>query len=148
MTEQQQKITKKITEKIEPIVQRILNTTINDRTKISPAQILYGNAINMDEGILIPRGEINLIPENITISSTNMIKIQSDLIQIAARLLKESDDEHNENRNPEITHLEVGSYVLVTQRTQPETRMHTLWRGPLRVLSVDLLGLRATGAEV
>ena len=89
----------------------------------------------MDEGILIPRGEVNLIPENITISSTNMIKIQSDLIQIAARLLKESDDEHNEKQNPDITHFEVGSYVLVTQRTQPETRMHTLWRGPLRFLS-------------
>ena len=57
---------------------------------------------------------------------TYMIKIQSDLIQIAARLLKESDDEHNEKQNPEITHFEVGSYVLVTQRTQPETRMHTL----------------------
>ena len=64
-----------------------------------------------------------------------MIKIQSDLIQIAAKLLKESDDEHNDKQNPEITHFEVGSYVLVTQRTQPETRMHTLWRGPLRVLS-------------
>ena len=80
----------------------------------------------MDEGILIPRGEMNLIPENITISSTNMIKIQSDLIRIAARLLNESDDEHNGKQNPEITNFEVGSYVLVTQRTQPETRMHTL----------------------
>ena len=89
----------------------------------------------MDEGILIPRGEINHIPENITISSTNMIKIQSDLIRIAARLHKESDDEHNEKQNPDITHFEVCSYVLVTQRTQPETRMHTLWRGLLRVLS-------------
>ena len=89
----------------------------------------------MDEGILIPRGEVNLIPENITISSTNMIKIQSDLIRIAARLLKESDEVYNEKQNPDITHFEVGSYVLVTQRTQPETRIHTLWRGPLRVLS-------------
>ena len=78
-------------QEILPFVQRILNTTINDGTKISQAQILYGNAINIDEGILILRGEVNLIPENITISSTNMIKIQSDLIRIAARLLKESD---------------------------------------------------------
>ena len=122
-------------QEILPFVQRIFNTTINDRTKISPAQILYGKAINMDEGILIPRGEVNLIPGNITISCTNMIKIQSDLLRIAARLLKQSDDEHNEKQNSDITHFEVGSYVLVTQRTQPETRMHTLWRGPLHVLS-------------
>ena len=89
----------------------------------------------MDEGILTPRGEIYLIPENITISSTYMIKIQSEFIRIAARLLKESDDEHNEKQNPDIIHFEVGSYVLVTQRTQPEARMQTLWHGPLRVLS-------------
>ena len=69
MTEQQQKITKKFYH----LFNVYQNTTINDRTKISPAQILYGNAIHMDEGILIPRGEVNLIPENITISSTNMI---------------------------------------------------------------------------
>ena len=118
-------------QEILPFVQRTLNSTINDRIKISRAQHLYGNAINMDEGILIPRGEVYLIPENIKISLTNMIKIQSDLIRIAARLLKESDDEHN----PDVTQFEVGSYVLVTQCTQPETRMYTMWRGLLRVLS-------------
>ena len=122
-------------QEIPPFLQRILNTTINDRTKVSPAQLLYGNAINMDEEILIPRGEVNLTPENIVISSTNMIQIQSDLIGIAARILKESDDEHNEKQNPDVTQFEVGSYVLVTQCTQPETRMHTLWRGPMRILS-------------
>ena len=89
----------------------------------------------MDEGILIPRGELNLIPENIAISSTNVIKIQSQFNKIAARLLKESDDEHNEKQNLDVTQFKVGSYVLVTQRAQPETRMHTLWCGPLRVLS-------------
>ena len=29
----------------------------------------------------------------------------------------------------------MGSFVLAAQRTQPETRMHTLWRGAFRVLS-------------
>ena len=32
-----------------PFVQRTLNSTINDRIKISPAQLFYGDAINMDK---------------------------------------------------------------------------------------------------
>jgi hypothetical protein len=67
-----------------------------------------------------------------------MLKIQSDLIEITAKLLKESDDLHNASASPDITHHEVDSFVLVEQRTTPETRMHTLWRGPMRVVSNDL----------
>jgi Integrase core domain/Chromo (CHRromatin Organisation MOdifier) domain len=122
-------------QEILPFVQRILNTTVNAHTKITPAQLLYGNAINMDDGILIPRGEVNLIPENITASSTKMLKMQEELIKISAKILKESDDLHNAAQRPDVTQFEVGSYVLAAQRTQPETRMHTLWRGPFRVLS-------------
>ena len=122
-------------QEILPFVQRILNTTVNERMKISPSQLLYGNAIDLDEGILIPRGEVNLIPEDITVSSTRMINIQKELIDITAKLLKESDDLHNATQHPDITNFEVGSFVLVAQRTQPETRMHTQWRGPLRVIS-------------
>ena len=64
-----------------------------------------------------------------------MIKIQQELFDITAKLLKESDNLHNATQHPDITNFEVGSLVLVAQRTQPETRMHTHWRGPLRVLS-------------
>jgi hypothetical protein len=117
-----------------PFVQRILNTTINKNTKISPAQLLYGNAINMDDGILIPRGDINLIPENITTASAKMLKMQEELMKISADILKEADDAHNATQKSNVTIFEEGSYVLASQRTQPETRMHTLWRGPFRVL--------------
>ena len=82
-------------QEILPFVQRILNTTVNDRMKISPSTLLYGKAIDTDEGILIPRGEINLVPEEITISSAKMIKIQQELFDITAKLLKESDDLYN-----------------------------------------------------
>ena len=31
-------------QEILPFVQRILDTTVNDQTKLSPAQLVYGNA--------------------------------------------------------------------------------------------------------
>ena len=66
-------------------IQRIKSTTINDRTKISLAQLLHGNAINMDEGMFIPRGEVTLIPENITISSMTRTPVRAVRVQAYVR---------------------------------------------------------------
>lgn len=41
-----------------PFVQRIMNTTPNSITKIKPAQILFGNLIDLDENILTPTPEL------------------------------------------------------------------------------------------
>ena len=59
--------------------------------------------------------------------------MQDELIRITAQLLKESDDLHNAGQSTEITVFPANSFVLVAQRTTPETRMHTKWRGPLKV---------------
>jgi hypothetical protein len=118
-----------------PFVQRILNSTVNDRMKVSPAQLIYGNAIDLDANILLPRDEIDLDFESLTRSTDKMLTLQDELIEITARLLKESDDLHNAQQSPNITQFGVDTFVLVQQRTTPETRMHTLWRGPMRVVS-------------
>ena len=43
-----------------PFVQRIVNTTFNVRTQSTAAKLIYGNAIDLDANILLPRDEINL----------------------------------------------------------------------------------------
>ena len=121
-----------------PFVQRILNSTVNDRMKVSPAKLVYGNAIDIDSNILLPRDEIDLNPLTATTSTNNMLKMQDELIRITAQLLKESDDLHNAGQSTDITVFPVNSFVLVAQRTTPETRMHTKWRGPLKVISNTL----------
>ena len=37
-----------------PLVQRILISEVHDSIGVSPAKLLYGNAINLDRGILLP----------------------------------------------------------------------------------------------
>ena len=122
-------------QEILPFVQRILNSTVNDRMKVSPAQLVYGNAIDIDANILLPRDEIDLNPLTATTSTNNMLKMQDELIKITAQFLKESDDRHNAQQSTEITEFPPNSYVLAKQRTSPDTCMHTLWRGPMRVIS-------------
>ena len=64
-----------------------------------------------------------------------MLTLQDELITITARLLNESDNLHNAQQPPNVTHFGVDTFVLVQQRTTPERGMHTLWRGPMRVVS-------------
>ena len=63
-----------------------------------------------------------------------MISMQSKLISISKRILEDSDKEHNSQNSASITEFPNNSFVLVAQRTTPETRLHTLWRGPMKVL--------------
>ena len=104
---------------------------------MSPAQLIYGNVIDLDTNILLARDEIDLDFDSLTRSTDKMSTLQDELITITARLLKESDDLHNAQQPPNITQFGVDTFVLVQQRTTPETRMDTLWRGPMRVVSHD-----------
>lgn len=66
-----------------------------------------------------------------------MLKTQDELIRITAELLIESDRIHRLTEAEEVTEFEVDEFVLVAQRSQLETRMHTQWRGPMRVVAVN-----------
>ena len=124
-------------QEIIPFVQRLLNTNVNEKMKVSPAQLIYGNAINLDRGILIPFDETPLDPESITASSSRMLAQQDNLMRIARQNLLLADSIHNANMSGQVTEYDIGAHVLALPRTQPKTRMHTLWTGPYRVLEKE-----------
>ena len=122
-------------QEILPFVQRILNSSINTRMKVSPAQLMFGNAIDLDRGILLPPDEHNLPTESLTRSSSKMLQTQNNLMRIARELLIQTDKEHNDKIQHNITEFLIGSFVLAQPRTQPATRMHTPWTGPYKVIA-------------
>ena len=61
-----------------PLVMRILNTNVNERTKVAPAQLVYGNVINLDRGILIAFDETPLTADTLTKSTLDMLTQQFD----------------------------------------------------------------------
>ena len=122
-------------QEILPFVQRILNSSINDRMKVSPAQLMFGNAIDLDRDILIPADEHLLPAKSLTRSLDSMLHTQQNLIRISRELLLQSDKEHNEEFRESITEFAIGSFVLAQPRTQPATRMHTPWTGPYKVIT-------------
>ena len=42
-----------------PFVQRIINSSVNRRTKVAPAHLLFGNELDLNRGILTPHLSVN-----------------------------------------------------------------------------------------
>jgi hypothetical protein len=99
--------------------------------KVSPAQLMFGNAIVLDRDILIPADEHLLPAKSLTRSLDSMLHTQQNLICISRELLLQSDKEHNKEFRESITEFAIGSQP----RTQPATRMHTPWTGPYKVIT-------------
>ena len=94
--------------------------------KVSPAQLIYGNSIDLDANILLPRDEIDLDFHSLSKSTDTMLTLQDELIQITARLLKESDDIHNAQQSPNITQFGVDKCARATANNTRNTHEHTM----------------------
>ena len=59
-----------------PFVQRIINSSYSQRTKISPADLLFGKQIQLDRGLLLPFEERPAMPMPLPNYLANMLTIQ------------------------------------------------------------------------
>ena len=115
---------------------RIINSNHSDRLKISSAQLLYGYCDNLDRGMFRPIDEIPPLKKSISVYMSNLLKIQDSLRKAAAKELLRTDLLHMTHRK-RLQHADYQPepYVLVHYRTgHPPTRLHTFWRGPMRVI--------------
>ncbi len=125
-----------------PLVQRIMNASVHSALKLSPAQLLFGNAVTLDRGIFVPherdREGFKSKDKSTELSewAQNMLTKQAELMKIAQQSQKSTDDFHMSQSVGEHTEFPVNSYVLVQYRDRPPTKFHTQWEGPLRVVNV------------
>ena len=120
-----------------PFVQRILNSNYSDRLKISASQLLFGKMINLDVGIFIPRDEIIQSKKPLSKYMSDLLLMQDNLLKASAKELLRTDLLHMTSKELfEHKEFPIGSYVLVHYRTgAPPSRLHTCWRGPLKVVN-------------
>ena len=77
-----------------PMVQRIMNATYSERTKLSPSHLLFGNAINLDRGIFRPHiGAVEGV-QPLSEYIQNLIKVQDKVISIAKNNIIFADNAH------------------------------------------------------
>jgi hypothetical protein len=124
-----------------PLVQRIMNAQRLLPTGTSPAQIIFGNSVNLDSGILLSVSE-NEEPQvkakRLSDWTAKMLQVQQDIIKVAQQTQEKTHEEYFRRFNDERTEFPVNSYVLVNYGDkQPPTKFHTFWRGPYRVVHQD-----------
>ena len=80
------------------LVHRILNTTNFERTKISPADLLFGQALNLDRGVFLSNSEMGSDePESLSGHMAKMLRTQSDLMHVYRQILQSTDAERLAN---------------------------------------------------
>ena len=116
---------------------RIINSNHSDRLKISTAQLLFGNCVNLDRGMFRPIDEVPPSKKSMSVYMSNPLKTQDSLRKAAAKELLRTDLLHMTHKKQlQHTDYQPGTYVLVHYRTgHPPTLLHTFWRGPMRVIS-------------
>ena len=117
-----------------PFVQRIINSSLHNTTGVSPANMLFGNRINLDRGILTPFPPINTTTKTSDILA-NMIFAQDQIMLNAIQKVSLAKARHLVSNAKPLTIFPVGSYVLALYPAGPPTRLHTKWQGPCKVLS-------------
>ena len=128
-----------------PLVQRIINAEIMESIGVSPAQIIFGNSINLDKGIFLntdPKtGESVGVDSKVKRFSewmARMLDAQATIIQVAQQTQSRAQTEYFEKFTEERTTFPVGSLVLVNYGdNRPTSKLHTYWRGPYRVVRQD-----------
>ena len=72
-------------------MQRILNSNHSDRLKISAAQILFGNMLNLDRGIFLPLEERPVSIRPLSLYASEMLAMQKSLLEKSAVELLRTD---------------------------------------------------------
>ena len=122
-----------------PLVQRIMMAELNEVIGVSPAQLLFGNSIQLDRGIFLPNLPKEGVEAEVALSdwwADKMFEAQRVLLDTAQRLQQQKDARHMEaTTGVTTTRFDVGSYVLISYNPQkmnakPPTKLHPLLKGP------------------
>jgi hypothetical protein len=126
-----------------PLVQRIMMAEPNEVIGVSPAQLLFGNAIQLDRGIFLPNIPTEGVEKEIALSdwADSMFTAQKILLDIAQRLQQKKDTLHMSQVRGVPTRFDIGTYVLVSYNPQnmngkPPTKLHSKLKGPYIVANV------------
>jgi transposase InsO family protein len=132
-----------------PLIQRIINSSVNSSIGVTPAQIIFGNSIDLDRGFFVPHlgdhvfpitGETQIEPPTrLSTYTAKLLSAQSAIFKIARDNLHAKEDKHNINYDRARTHYPNNSFVLIEYvnkfRRGPPSKLQPFLKGPLRVVN-------------
>jgi hypothetical protein len=127
-----------------PLVQRIMMSQKIEPIGLSPAELVFGNSLNLDRGIFLPFLPRDEEHREISLSewTAKLYSAQSRLLQLAEQNQRESDNSHMQKQDDTvtITEFQPNSYVLVEYPQsavgkRPPSKLHPILKGPYRVVN-------------
>ena len=104
-----------------PLVHRIINSTVQKPTGVSPAQIIYGNAINLNRGFIFSVDHKEQFDREMDVTeyTKDLIQQQRNIIAIAQKHQDSVNEQYIETKTKkykdvEFTTFPVNSYVQVS----------------------------------
>lgn len=121
-----------------PLVQRVLNATPHLATGVPPARMLFGDAVHLDRGLLLPFRDA---PDAGELAVENYVQ----RLTAAQRDILRASREHQDRvvgqrlaKSPqEPTTFQPGDYVLASYPGRPPNKLAPRWRGPLVVVEAN-----------
>jgi hypothetical protein len=105
-------------------------------TGTSPAQIIFGNSINLDSGILLSTNEKEpqIKFKRLSEWTAKMLVMQQDIIKVAQQTQEKFHEDYFREFSDERTEFPMNSYVLVNYGDkQPPSKLHTFLAWPLSI---------------
>jgi Chromo (CHRromatin Organisation MOdifier) domain len=136
-----------------PIIQRVYNNSVHSSTGVSPAQMLFGNSMDLDRGILYPHTELSELPSrSVSDYLDRFLVAQAVILRAAVKHQLALDEYHVKVRSQpnlvlprkrkaaaldssDITVFPVNSYVLYRNMSRTSKFAHP-WRGPFLVREI------------
>ena len=126
-----------------PIVQRILNSSKHVSINMSPMELIYGNTLDLNRGIITPFKEpttnlndwvlAQILAQQTALTVAYEKQLSTDMhhIEMAYR----NDRVGTKRKRSEEPNYPVNSYVIVEYETDPPSKLHPKLMGPMRVVT-------------
>ena len=124
-----------------PFVERIINSSSHKLTGFSPAQIIFGNSVDLNRNTILEEHNISTKAVSTSDWVEELSDVQLRILEIARENLKEHDEIHMINYPITQTSFEINSYVLVDYknafRRGPRSKLMPFKKGPYQVVSFE-----------
>ena len=132
-----------------PLVQRIMNATVSASTGVTPASIIFGNAVDLDKGLLPYALKSAIVYEEgkpLNEYLSKLLTNQAHIIALAQETQYIINQEHirrKTDKGNQVTGYDINDYViyeypqslLVGDSRPDKLAMH--YRGPYRIIKID-----------
>ena len=106
-------------------MQRIINASVNGRTKVAPAHLMFGDKLDLNHDIFTPHLSVNTHSRSTYIE--DIISVQDKVLDSVVQALMTADAKHAASAKC-ATVFPIGTYVLCRYTDRPPTRLHTTYR--------------------